>query len=126
MNAEGQHYAAARLGLLVSFAYRVAACIEEMLADESNGKSIDVYFRFFQSEYGRIKDRDFIRFEVSIHGKLWTFLRPFPQPVLPQESAHILVDYFEIENASSSVITLEEWHRSAPDGTGYRRPPKFD
>ena len=125
MNAEGHHDAAARLGLLVSFAHRSRSCIEEMLADKNNGNSIDAYFSFFQSEYGRIKNRDFIRFEESIHGKLRTFLRPFPQPVLPKESAHILVDYFEIDaaNAASGVMTLEDWHKSAPDGTGYRRPP---
>ncbi len=95
MNAEGQHEAAAQLGLLVSFAYRAAACIEKMLEDERNGIPIGVYFSAFQSEYVRIKDRDFIRFEANVRGRLRTFLRPLPQPVLPKQSTAILVDYFE-------------------------------
>ncbi len=95
LDAEGHHKAAARVGRLVSFAYRAAACIERMIKDQQKGSSIDAYFTAFQSEYGRIRDGEFVRFEETVRPSLRALLRPLPQPVLPGKRETILVDFFD-------------------------------
>ncbi|MBI3742845.1 MAG: hypothetical protein HY261_00960, partial [Chloroflexi bacterium] len=95
LDAEGQHKAAARLGLLVSFAYRTVACIEKMMDLKKQAGSVDQYLMAFQSEYNRIKDREFIRFEETIRSRQWPLLQPYPQRVLPITREHILVTYFD-------------------------------
>jgi hypothetical protein len=94
LDAEGHHKAAAQVGRLVSFAYRTTACVERMLEDQK-GSSIDAYLLAFQSEFGRIKDREFIRFEEKLRPSLWALLRPIPQSILPKSREAILVDFFE-------------------------------
>ena len=95
LDAEGHHKAAAQVGRLVSFAYRTTACIERMLEDQQKGVPIDAYLMAFQSEFARIKDKEFVRFEEKVQPTFWTFLRPFPQPILPTERDVILVDFFD-------------------------------
>ncbi|MGH9436072.1 MAG: hypothetical protein ACRD06_08750 [Terriglobia bacterium] len=95
IDCEGHHRAAAQVGRLVSFAYRTTACVERMLVDQQKGSSIDVYLSAFQSEFGRIRDREFLRFEEKLRPSIWALCRPFPQPVLPKRRDAILVDFFD-------------------------------
>jgi hypothetical protein len=95
LDAEGHHKAAAQVGRLVSFAYRTTACIERMLGDKQQGLAIDKYLMAFQSEFGRIKDREFVRFEEKVRPSVWAFLRPLPQSILARERQTILVDFFD-------------------------------
>lgn len=95
MDAEGHHKAAALVGRLVNFAYRTTVCVERMLGDQQKGSSIDTYLGAFQSEFGRINNREFVRFEEKLRPSLGALFRPTPQPILPKKREAILVDFFD-------------------------------
>ena len=95
LDSEGHTKAAAEVGRLVSFAYRTTACIERMLGDQQQSLAIDAYLTAFQSEFGRIKNREFVQFEKRVRPSVWAFLRPLPQSILPRKRETILVDFFD-------------------------------
>ena len=95
LDAEGHHKAAAKVGRLASFAYRTTACLERMIKDQQKGSSIDAYLTAFQSEFSRIRDREFVRFEDTVRPSIWALLLPVPQPILPRKRETVLVDFFD-------------------------------
>ena len=95
LDAEGHHKAAAQLGRLASFAYRTTAFIERMRNDLEKGSSIVAYFTAFQSEFSRIRDGEFVRFEDTVRPSVWALLVPAPQPILPKKRETVLVDFFD-------------------------------
>lgn len=94
LDAQGQHNAAAQIGRLAGFVYRATACMERMLADQKQGRAVDIYFTAFQSEFARIKEAEFLRFENQIRPEIGALLRPYPRQPAPEQRKSILVDYF--------------------------------
>ena len=82
--ADGHRDAAARINRLHSFFLRVATCIEKMQSKNTKGLAVDQYLMEFQSEYQRIYDSEFRRYESAIRPSTWALIRPLPHPVLPK------------------------------------------
>lgn len=95
LNADGHYKAAAEVGRLVSFAFRSGICIESMLNKDTKGLPADQYLSFYQSEFNRIKNKNFVQFEQRLRPSWKAILQPYPHPYAPVAAESIPVDYFK-------------------------------
>ena len=95
LNADGHFDSAAEVGKLVSFAYRAATCVEKLLHGRVKGITPDQYLQAYQSEYGRISNREFTAFENRLKPRWKAILQWYPHPYAPVAAKSILVDYFD-------------------------------
>jgi len=95
LNADGHVEAAAQVGRLVSLAHRSAACIENLLNKNTKGLPENQYLSAFQSEFSRIYNNNFVRFEERLKPSVKALLQPFPHAYAPVSAKVILVDFFE-------------------------------
>ncbi len=95
LDADGHHAAAAAVRRLSFFAFRSGEYMEHLMASDASASSKSTLLSAFQSERGRIKDADFIRFEDNIRPSTWDLLQPWPHPVATRKTIIPTVNYFE-------------------------------